>query len=64
MAMVLRRVSEQIQWAYSTTVPQQGKRAWTEHRQIVTAIAAGHEERAGQAMEKHIERSRASFHRR
>ncbi|GAB3261254.1 GntR family transcriptional regulator [Kineosporia babensis] len=62
MTMVLRRVSERIQWAYSTTVAQQGKRAWTEHRQIVVAIAAGNEVRAGQAMERHIERSRASFH--
>lgn len=62
MAMVLRRVSERIQWAYSTTVPQQGRRAWAEHRQIVTAIAAGDEERAGVAMERHVDRSRASFH--
>ena len=61
MATVLRRVGEQIQWAYATTVPQQGRRAWTEHRQIVAAIAAGDEARASAAMERHVERSRQSF---
>ncbi|WP_167587470.1 GntR family transcriptional regulator [Kineococcus rubinsiae] len=61
MAVLLRRVGEQIQWAYSTTVPQQGRRAWTEHRRIVTAIASGDEARASAAMEKHIEASRRSF---
>lgn len=62
MTMVLRRVTERIQWAYATTVPQQGKRAWTEHRQIVAAIAAGDEARASRCMETHVERSRAGFH--
>ena len=61
MAVLLRRVGEQIQWAYATTVPQQGRRAWTEHRRIVAAIAAGDEARARAAMERHIEASRRSF---
>ncbi len=61
MALVLRRVSEQIQWAYATTVPQQGHRAWTEHRRIVAAIATGDEAKAGRAMVKHVETSRRGF---
>lgn len=61
MAVLLRRVGEQIQWAYATTVPQQGRRAWTEHRRIVAAIAAGDEDRARTAMQRHIEASRRSF---
>nr|WP_281373052.1 FCD domain-containing protein [Kineococcus aurantiacus] len=61
MAMVLRRVSEQIQWAYATTVPQQGHRAWTEHRRIVAAIASGDGARAGRAMVRHVETSRRGF---
>ncbi|ABS01641.1 GntR family transcriptional regulator [Kineococcus radiotolerans] len=64
MGMVLRRVSEQIQWAYATTVPQQGLRAWTEHRRIVAAIASGDEQRAGRAMVRHVETSRRGFTRR
>nr|WP_276610640.1 FCD domain-containing protein [Kineococcus siccus] len=61
MATLLRRVGEQIQWAYATTVPQQGRRAWTEHRRIVAAIAVGDEERASAAMQRHVETSRRSF---
>jgi len=61
MAVLLRRVGEQIQWAYATTVPQQGRRAWTEHRRIVAAIAAGDEDRARAAMQRHLEASRRSF---
>jgi DNA-binding GntR family transcriptional regulator len=64
MAVVLRRVGEQIQWAYATTVPQQGQRAWTEHRRIVAAIATGDEQRAGRAMVRHVETSRRGFTRR
>lgn len=64
MAVVLRRVAEQIQWAYATTVPQQGQRAWTEHRRIVAAIATGDPQRAGQAMVRHVETSRRGFTRR
>lgn len=61
MTLVLRRVAERIEWAYATTVAQQGRRAWTEHRRIVTAIAAGDEERAGDAMARHIDASRRAF---
>ncbi|WP_432562557.1 GntR family transcriptional regulator [Kineococcus sp. SYSU DK003] len=61
MAMVLRRVSERIQWAYATTVPQQGQRAWTEHRRIVAAIATGDEAKAGREMLKHVQTSGRSF---
>ncbi|PRY18350.1 GntR family transcriptional regulator [Kineococcus rhizosphaerae] len=61
MTLVLRRVSEQIQWAYATTVPQQGHRAWTEHRRIVAAIATGEEASAGRAMVEHVEASRRGF---
>ena len=64
MAVVLRRVGEQIQWAYATTVPQQGQRAWTEHRRIVAAIATGDEQRAGRTMVRHVETSRRGFTRR
>ncbi|NAZ74799.1 FCD domain-containing protein [Kineococcus sp. T13] len=61
MALVLRRVGEQVQWAYATTVPQQGLRAWTEHRQVVAAIASGDPARARAAMVRHVENSRRSF---
>lgn len=61
MTLVLRRVAERIEWAYATTVAQQGRRAWTEHRRIVAAIAAGDEERAGDAMARHIDASRRAF---
>ncbi|WP_369055998.1 GntR family transcriptional regulator [Kineococcus terrestris] len=61
MAMVLRRVAERIQWAYTTTVPQQGQRAWTEHRRIVAAIAGGDEAGAADLMRRHVENSRRAF---
>ncbi|WP_432492321.1 GntR family transcriptional regulator [Kineococcus gypseus] len=61
MEQVLRWASDRIQWAYATTVPQQGERAWTEHRRITRAIASGDPERAAEVMERHVSASARSF---
>ncbi|NAZ87563.1 GntR family transcriptional regulator [Kineococcus indalonis] len=61
MAQVLRWASDRIRWAYATTVPQQGQRAWAEHRRVARAIASGDAARAAEVMERHVAASARAF---
>lgn len=62
LTVVLRQVSERIRWAYTTTVPQDSARAWTEHARILAAIEAGDAERAEAEMLTHLTDAHRSFH--
>lgn len=64
MTTVLGRVAERIQWAYATTVPREATRSWTEHDDLIDAVAAGDPPRAVAVMAAHIDASRAGFRRR
>jgi DNA-binding GntR family transcriptional regulator len=58
VAMVERR----WRWYYFPIAQPRGQDAWTEHADIIKAIAAGDAEKAGKIMHQHTERTRQVYH--
>jgi DNA-binding GntR family transcriptional regulator len=48
-------VGQKVRWYYTPIAQPRGKEAWTEHAQLIKAIAKGDAERASEIMRKHTE---------
>ncbi|MDX3240145.1 GntR family transcriptional regulator [Streptomyces sp. ME03-5709C] len=57
LAELISQVSRKVRWYYTPIAKPRGKDAWTEHAQLIRAIAKGDAERAGEIMRKHTERT-------
>ena len=55
-------VERQWRWYYLPIAQPRGHDAWTEHAELIKAIAAGDAERASDIMSRHTERTRQVYH--
>lgn len=56
------QVDRRVRWYYTPIAQVRGQAAWTEHTQLVKAIADGDEDLAAQIMRQHTETTRKAFH--
>ncbi|HSB86079.1 MAG TPA: GntR family transcriptional regulator [Ilumatobacteraceae bacterium] len=61
LADSVERLSQLIQWVYTKRVTQRGTKSWTEHQQIVDAIAEGDANRAFAEACAHISNARLAY---
>jgi len=64
LADLAAQVHRRGRWYYTPVARQRGKRSWTEHRELIDAIAARDERRATEIMRAHTEHTRHSYHER
>ena len=55
-------VERRWRWYYLPIAQPRGQDAWTEHAELIKAIAAGEAARAGDIMNRHTERTRQVYH--
>jgi DNA-binding GntR family transcriptional regulator len=54
---LISQVERRVRWYYTPIARPRGKDAWTEHTQLIRAIADGDAERASEIMRRHTERT-------
>jgi DNA-binding GntR family transcriptional regulator len=64
LAGLAAQVHRRVRWYYTPVARQRGKQSWTEHRELIAAIAAHDERRATEVMRAHTEHTRHSYHER
>ncbi|QLH24988.1 GntR family transcriptional regulator [Streptomyces sp. Rer75] len=64
LADLAAQVHRRVRWYYTPVARQRGKQSWTEHRELIAAIAARDERRATEIMRAHTEHTRRSYHER
>ncbi|MEU0846145.1 GntR family transcriptional regulator [Streptomyces sp. NPDC005962] len=64
LADLAAQVHRRVRWYYTPVARQRGKQSWTEHRELIAAIAARDERRATEIMRAHTEHTRHSYHER
>ena len=55
-------VERKWRWYYLPIAQPRGHDAWSEHAELIKAIAAGDAERASDIMSRHTERTRQVYH--
>jgi DNA-binding GntR family transcriptional regulator len=63
LAELIGEVGQKVRWYYTPIAKPRGKEAWNEHSRLITAIAKGDADRAGEIMRRHTERT-TDFYRR
>lgn len=56
------QVDRRVRWYYTPVARQRGTRSWTEHRELIAAIASRDERRATEVMRAHTEHTRQTYH--
>ncbi|QHC24635.1 GntR family transcriptional regulator [Streptomyces sp. GS7] len=64
LAELAEQVGRRVRWYYTPVARQRGKQSWTEHRELIAAIADGDEARATAVMRAHTEHTRRTYHER
>ncbi|RNG28329.1 GntR family transcriptional regulator [Streptomyces botrytidirepellens] len=64
LAGLAAQVHRRVRWYYTPVARQRGKQSWTEHRELIAAIAERDERRATEIMRAHTEHTRRSYHER
>lgn len=64
LAELSAQVERRVRWYYRPVARQRSAHSWTEHRQLIAAIAAGDAAEAARVMGEHTERTRRSYHER
>ncbi|CAL9607867.1 GntR family transcriptional regulator [Streptomyces sp. enrichment culture] len=62
LAELAGQVDRRVRWYYTPIARQRGERSWSEHRELIAAIDARDEQRAGQLMREHTEQTRRAHH--
>ncbi|WP_163507418.1 GntR family transcriptional regulator [Fodinicola acaciae] len=62
LAEMIATVDRRVRWYYTPIARPRGKDAWTEHADLIKAIAAGDAESASRIMHQHAERTRQAYH--
>jgi DNA-binding GntR family transcriptional regulator len=62
LAEILHRLDARIRWYFAPVVMTRGRGSWTEHADIVDALAAGDPDRAAEEMRSHAEATRSAYH--
>ena len=55
------QVDRRVRWYYTPVARHRGEQSWTEHAELIDAIAAGDTARAGEFMAAHTEHTRRSY---
>ena len=55
-------VGRRVRWHYRQVAPARGHESWSEHAELVKAIEARDEDRAGALARAHTERTRTAYH--
>jgi DNA-binding GntR family transcriptional regulator len=55
-------VSRRVRWYYRQVAPARGHESWTEHWELIDAVAAHDEEKAAEIARRHTERTRSAYH--
>ncbi|MFF1449968.1 GntR family transcriptional regulator [Streptomyces sp. NPDC058274] len=55
LAELISQVGQKVRWYYTPIAQPRGKEAWTEHAQLIKAIAKGDADRASEIMRTHTE---------
>jgi DNA-binding GntR family transcriptional regulator len=55
------QVDRRVRWYYTPVARHRGEQSWTEHAELIDAIAAGDAARAGEVMAAHTEHTRRSY---
>ena len=53
-AELMARLRHRVTWTYATDAPRRGQASWTDHGEVVEAIATGDVEGASAAMRRHM----------
>ncbi|WP_030667086.1 GntR family transcriptional regulator [Streptomyces rimosus] len=64
LAGLAAQVGRRVRWYHTPVARQRGKRSWTEHRELIAAIADRDEDRATAVMRAHTEHTRRMYHER
>lgn len=64
LAELAAQVDRRVRWYYTPVARQRGMRSWTEHRELIAAIAGHDQDRAGEIMRAHTEHTRSTYHHR
>ncbi|MDW4910498.1 GntR family transcriptional regulator [Streptomyces sp. ADMS] len=64
LAELAAQVDRRVRWYYTPVARQRGQRSWTEHRELIAAIAGRDERRATEIMRAHTEHTRKMYHER
>ncbi|ONI87126.1 GntR family transcriptional regulator [Saccharothrix sp. ALI-22-I] len=62
LAEMIATVDRRVRWYYAPLALTRGKDAWTEHADLIAAIAKGDAELAATLMGRHTERTRSAYH--
>jgi DNA-binding GntR family transcriptional regulator len=60
LADLARQVERRVRWYFTPLADSRGVDSWDEHAELIRAIAAGDQERTGDVMRQHTERTRAA----
>ncbi|TJZ54355.1 GntR family transcriptional regulator [Streptomyces piniterrae] len=61
LAELAAQVGRRARWCYTPVAGQRGKQSWTEHRELIAAIADHDEARATAVMREHTEHTRRTY---
>lgn len=61
LAEMAATIEQRVRWYFSAVAVKRAPSSWDEHAEVVEAIEAGDEARAGKAMRDHCERSRLAL---
>jgi DNA-binding GntR family transcriptional regulator len=64
LAELAAQVDRRVRWYYTPVARRRGPESWTEHAELIDALAARDGERAAQIMREHTEHTRRSYHQR
>ncbi|MFE0192871.1 GntR family transcriptional regulator [Streptomyces sp. NPDC058989] len=64
LAELSAQVGRRVRWYHASVAGQRGRKPWSEHRELIAAIAARDEERATTLMRAHTEHTRRTYHER
>ncbi|MGI5379432.1 GntR family transcriptional regulator [Streptomyces sp. CA-251387] len=62
LAELAAQVDRRVRWYYTPVARLRGGQSWSEHRELIAAIADHDEQRATQLMREHTEHTRRSYH--
>jgi len=62
LAQLSEIVGRRVRWYYRKVAPARGHESWSEHAELVAAIEAGDEDKAGALARMHTERTRTAYH--
>ncbi|WP_422125799.1 GntR family transcriptional regulator [Streptomyces graminilatus] len=64
LAELAAQVDRRVRWYYTPVARQRGQQSWTEHRELIAAIADRDGQRATEIMRVHTEHTRQTYHER